>query len=70
MHQSSSGASFVVTDFAPRFRQFGRMYRPPMIIRHVEPVDGMCRIRARLRPRMDYGRLRASPFRAATTFAT
>jgi len=50
----------VVTDFAPRFRQFGRMYRPPMIIRHVDRLEGLCRIRACMRPRMDYGRLKAS----------
>ena len=60
IHRSASGAAFVVTDFAPRFRQFGRMYRPPMIIRHVDRLEGLCRIRACMRPRMDYGRLKAS----------
>ena len=45
----------------PRFRQFGRMHRPPMIIRRVDRLEGLCRIRARMRPRMDYGRYRASP---------
>lgn len=57
VHRSASGAAFVVTDFAPRFRQFGRMYRPPMIVRRVERLEGLCRIRPRMRPRMDYGRL-------------
>src|SRR6476659_4025626 len=60
VRRSASGASFVVTDFAPRFRQFGRMYRPPMLIRRVDRLEGLCRIRARMRPRMDYGRLKAS----------
>src|SRR3954451_15067878 len=60
VHHAPSGASFVVTDFAPRFRQFGRTYRPPMIIRRVERLNGLCRIRARMRPRMNYGRLKAS----------
>ena len=60
IHRSTSGASFLVTDFAPRFRQFGRTYRPPMIIRRVDRLEGLCRVRARMRPRMDYGRLRAS----------
>ena len=36
VHRSASGAAFAVTDFAPRFRQFGRMHRPPMIIRRVD----------------------------------
>jgi GH15 family glucan-1,4-alpha-glucosidase len=55
--RSSSGAAFAVTDFAPRFRQFGRMHRPPMIIRRLERLEGLCRIRVRMRPRMNYGRL-------------
>ncbi|HZA02289.1 MAG TPA: glycoside hydrolase family 15 protein [Hyphomicrobiaceae bacterium] len=61
VHTSRSGASFAVTDFAPRFRQHERIHRPPMIVRRVEPLTGLCRIRARLRPRMDYGRLKATP---------
>ena len=55
------GAGVRITDFAPRFRQFGRMHRPPMIIRRVDRLEGLCRIRARIRPRMDYGRYRALP---------
>jgi len=58
---AASGAAMAITDFVPRFRQFGRIYRPPMIVRRVEPLQGLCRIRVRLRPRMDYGRLRAAP---------
>ena len=55
-----SGASFAITDFAPRFRQHDRTYRPSMIIRRVEPLVGLCRIRVRVRPRMSYGRLGAA----------
>jgi GH15 family glucan-1,4-alpha-glucosidase len=58
---SDSGASFSITDFVPRFRQFDRLHRPPMIIRRVEPLSGLCRIRVRLRPRMGYGEHRATP---------
>ena len=54
-------SSFAITDFAPRFPQFGRHYNPPMILRRVEPLRGLCRIRVRMRPRMAYGRLRAQP---------
>ncbi len=60
VHRSASGAAFMVTDFAPRFRQFGRMYRPPMIVRRVDRLEGLCRIRPRMRPRMDYGRLKTT----------
>jgi GH15 family glucan-1,4-alpha-glucosidase len=59
---SASGASFAITDFVPRFRQYGRVYRPPMIVRRIEPLGGLCRIRVCVRPRMDYGRHRAMPF--------
>lgn len=52
---SESGASIAITDFVPRYRHYGRMYRPPMIVRRVEPISGLGRIRVRMRPRMDYG---------------
>lgn len=49
------GASVTITDFAPRFIQHGRRFRPPMIIRRIEPGAGLCRIRIRLRPTFEYG---------------
>lgn len=52
---TETGAAFAITDFVPRFRQFGRVYRPPMIVRRVEPLHGLCRIRVKLRPRMGNG---------------
>jgi GH15 family glucan-1,4-alpha-glucosidase len=58
---ATSGASFAITDFVPRFRQHERIFCPPVIVRRVEPVSGLCRIRVRMRPRMDYGLQRASP---------
>ena len=58
---AESGASFAITDFVPRFRQHGRSYRPSMIVRQVEPLDGLCRIRVRVRPRMGYGKLPPPP---------
>jgi GH15 family glucan-1,4-alpha-glucosidase len=54
---ADGAAAFAITDFAPRFPQFGRQYNPPMIVRRVEPLRGLCRIRVRMRPRMAYGRL-------------
>ncbi|WP_112661650.1 glycoside hydrolase family 15 protein [Microvirga flavescens] len=44
-----------ITDFAPRFKNFDRMYRPPMLIRRVRPVKGRPRIRVRLRPHFEWG---------------
>lgn len=42
--------TFRITDFSPRFEQFGRMYRPNSVYRIVEPVEGSPQIRVRCRP--------------------
>src|SRR5205823_6128516 len=49
------GGAVRITDFAPRFRQFGRIFRPPQLIRMIEPVAGLPRITIRFRPTHDYG---------------
>ena len=50
------GGKVKITDFAPRFRQFGRVFRPPQIFRIVEPIAGLPRITIRMRPTYDYGK--------------
>jgi GH15 family glucan-1,4-alpha-glucosidase len=50
-----SGAKIRITDFAPRFRQYERIFRPMMLIRRIEPISGLARIRLRVRPRFEYG---------------
>jgi len=52
---AADGAAVRVTDFAPRFRNFGRITRPPQLVRIVEPVAGLPRITIRMRPTSDYG---------------
>ena len=49
------GAAVEITDFAPRFKQLGRVYRPIMVVRQIRPVIGSPRISVRLRPAADYG---------------
>ncbi len=49
------GSAVEITDFAPRFKQLGRMYRPIMTVRQIKPVIGSPRVRVRLRPASDYG---------------
>jgi len=44
-----------VLDFAPRFTQFGRSFRPPLLVRRIEPVRGQPRISLRVRPTFGYG---------------
>jgi len=50
------GGVVEITDFAPRFRQHGRMFTPMMLIRQVQRLQGTPRIRLRIRPTYDYGR--------------
>jgi len=51
----SHQGSLRMLDFAPRFQRFGRMFRPPMLVRRIEPIAGRPRITLRLRPNFDYG---------------
>ncbi len=51
------GNALRIIDFAPRFKQYERIFRPTMIIRRIEPLAGRCRIRVKLRPLFDYGAL-------------
>ncbi|HXV61610.1 MAG TPA: trehalase-like domain-containing protein, partial [Vicinamibacteria bacterium] len=46
----SRGAAVEIADFAPRFKQFGRMFRPLMMVRSARPLGGSPRVRIRLRP--------------------
>jgi GH15 family glucan-1,4-alpha-glucosidase len=49
------GNAFRIIDTAPRMRRFGRMFRPPTLVRRLEPIHGRPRIRIRLRPSFAWG---------------
>ncbi|MFL5466133.1 MAG: glycoside hydrolase family 15 protein [Gemmatimonadaceae bacterium] len=51
----ADGGAIEITDFAPRFRQFGRLFCPTMLVRQVRRISGSPRIRVRMRPAHDYG---------------
>ena len=53
---NSENASIRITDFAPRFRNFDRIFRPPQLLRIIEPIAGLPRITIRVRPTSNYGR--------------
>ncbi|NWG45706.1 MAG: glycoside hydrolase family 15 protein [Alphaproteobacteria bacterium] len=53
--EDDRGGVVEIIDFAPRFRQFGRTYRPQAYARLVCPIAGTPRLRLRLRPATDYG---------------
>jgi len=54
----SDGEALEITDFAPRFRARGRMFRPMTIVRRIRPIAGRPRVTFRLKPRFDWGATR------------
>ncbi|MEM9919562.1 MAG: glycoside hydrolase family 15 protein [Bacteroidota bacterium] len=54
-HFECEEGSFKVIDFAPRFWQNERFYKPLMLVRKVIPTQGTPRIRVRCQPVGDYG---------------
>lgn len=55
MISDDAGNTVEITDFAPRFKQYGRAFRPTMFVRTLRPVTGRPRIRIRLRPAKNWG---------------
>jgi GH15 family glucan-1,4-alpha-glucosidase len=49
------GGALRILDFAPRFRSRGRVFRPMMFVRSVEPLAGRPTLRLRLRPTAGFG---------------
>ncbi len=52
----SHGAVIEITDFAPRFHQYGRMFMPTMLIRQIRRLHGTPRICVRVRPVCEHGK--------------
>ncbi len=53
----SSRGSFEVVDFAPRFRQFERHYKPNMVVRRIRRISSEPLVRVQCRPTYDYARI-------------
>ena len=49
------GGTLRITDFCPRFRRRGRVFRPMSIVRLIEPLGGRPVVTIRLKPLRDYG---------------
>src|SRR5690349_11939476 len=62
----SDGSTFKITDFAPRFYQHGRIYRPIAVYRIVEPVTGSPSTRVRCRPVDGWDKTAVAPVRASS----
>jgi GH15 family glucan-1,4-alpha-glucosidase len=54
--EDKHGGRLCITDFAPRFPLYERMFRPPQLIRRITPLAGLPRIAIRVRPTHSYGR--------------
>lgn len=63
---SSAEGSYRVTDFAPRFNQFERLFKPLMLIRKIELIDGAPHIRVKCKPVYDYGLTVLKPSRGSS----
>lgn len=55
----AEGGSFRIVDFAPRFVQYDRAFRPTQIVRILEPLAGTPRIRVSCDPRLGWSRRKA-----------
>lgn len=53
--EDAEGQSLEIIDFSPRYRQFGRVFRPLAFIRIIRPIRGAPLVRIRLRPARDWG---------------
>ena len=59
------GGAVEVTDFAPRFGQYGRLFRPMMLVRRLRRLGGSPRLMLRLRPACDDGAARPATTRGS-----
>lgn len=60
------GQGIEITDFAPRFWNRARMFRPLTLVRRVKVLQGSPRMRVLLRPRFDWGRFRPQVTQGST----
>jgi len=50
-----SGGRYRITDFAPRYQEYQRYYKPLMLIRKIELLEGSPRIKVKCEPVSEYG---------------
>ena len=58
---TSNSGCYKITDFAPRFFQQDRYFKPLMLIRKVERISGTPRVVVRCHPKGNYGQLEPEP---------
>lgn len=58
---TAEDGKYRVTDFAPRFQQNERYFKPLMLIRKIEPLEGNPRVKVTCTPVCEYGRSKMKP---------
>jgi len=53
---TTEGGKYRITDFAPRFHLYERYFKPLMLIRKIEPLEGSPRVTIKCNPVCDYGK--------------
>lgn len=53
---TAEDGTYRITDFAPRFHLYERYFKPLMLIRKIEPLEGNPRITIKCEPVCDYGK--------------
>jgi GH15 family glucan-1,4-alpha-glucosidase len=54
-----------VTDFAPRFKQYERFFKPLMLIRKIELIEGTPRVQMKCNPVSEYGAVKLKAHRGS-----
>lgn len=62
---TTNDGTYRVTDFAPRFSQFDRYFKPLMLIRKIEPISKNPKIKIYCKPVYDYGRLELASYQGS-----
>ena len=53
-----AGGAIEIIDFAPRFRQYGRLFHPSQLVRRIRCLSGSPRLQLKVRPASEYGAAR------------
>jgi GH15 family glucan-1,4-alpha-glucosidase len=62
---SGPEGSFELIDFAPRFAQYDRFFKPSMLVRILRPLSGEPKARVRCRPVREYGLAESASWRGS-----
>ncbi len=62
---TSEDGTYRVTDFAPRFSQYDRYFKPLMLVRKIEPISKNPKIKVRCNPVYDYGKIQLNSYQGS-----